>query len=568
MDKYSDGIITADTLRDYATLLKRWAWLMFLCVLIAGGIAYWVSRQQTPIYEASTLVMVDAAPINQSVTYTTLTTSEQLVSTYSKVITTTPVLDRVAERLDILKFPETASIQVRPIVTTQLMTVIVQDTDPARAALLANTLVQVFSEKIQADQAARYADSKKSIEDQLANLEQQIQTTTDALAVLDSGNPDQAKQDQLQLALTQYRQSYVSVSQSYEQIKLAEAQSSSGIIQQEPAVAPGTPIKPLPLRNAVLVAIAALILTMMIIFLVEFLDDTIRDPQEITQKWGVPVLGTIVRYNHDKDELISAKQPRSQITEAFRALRTNLQYASVNFPIHTLLVTSPSPEDGKTTIAANLASVIAQGGRKVVIVDADLRRPRIHRIFQIPNRVGLTDQFIRPHDAFDGAIKQTEITGLHALTSGNLPPNPSELLSSERMSEILNQLASQFDMTILDAPPFLVVTDALVMAPRVDGVIVVIKPSVTKRAALKNLLDQLRQVKANLIGVVLNDVKIDRSKSYNYHGYYYYQKYGKGYNGTESNHETKAFDVLKSRKPALFRAKKESREEKNLDGNE
>jgi non-specific protein-tyrosine kinase len=552
---------SAETFSDYANLLWHWAWLLILCALLAGGTAYWVSRNQTPIYQASTLVMIDAAPSTQTVTYTALTTSEQLAATYAKVMTTTPVLDGVAERLGLAAFPLTASVQVQPILNTQLMTVVVQDTDPKRAALLANTLVQVFSDQIQADQASRYADSKKGLEDQLVSLEQQIQTTSDDLAALGNGASNQSRQDQLQTALAQYRQSYASVLQSYEQIKLTEAQSSSGIIQKDPAIPADAPIKPRPVRDAVLAAVVGLMLAAGIVFLIEFLDDTIRDPQEITRKWGVPVLGTIVRYKHDKNELITAKQPRSPITEAFRALRTNLQFASFNLPIHTLLVTSPSPEDGKTTVAVNLASVIAQGGRKVVVVDADLRRPGIHKILQIPNRVGLTDQFIRPQDLFNGVVKQTEIAGLHALTSGNLPPNPSELLSSERMSEILRQLASQFDTTILDAPPILLVTDALVLAPRVDGVLVVIKPSVTKRAALKNLLEQLHQVGANVIGVVLNDVKIDRSRYY-YQRYYYYQKYSKGYHVTEPSEASEVTGVGGSRKPALSRDKKDTQEEK------
>ncbi|MFA5874662.1 MAG: polysaccharide biosynthesis tyrosine autokinase [Anaerolineales bacterium] len=554
-------IITAETFREYAGLLWHWAWLLVLCTLLAGGTAYWVSRHQTPIYQASTLVMVDAAPITQTVTYTSLTTSLSLMATFSKLMTTTQLQDGVAERLGFPTFPETASIQVQPIPNTPLMTVIVQDTDPTRAALLANTLVQVFSDQIQADQALRYTDSKKSLEDQLANLEQQIQTTTDELAALDSGNPNQAEHDQLQLALTQNRQSYASVLQSFEQIKLAEAQSSSGIIQQDPAVPPDAPIKAQPVWDAVKAAVVGLMLAAGIVFLIEFLGDTIRDPQEITRKWGVPVLGTIIRYKHDKNELITAKQPRSPITEAFRVLRTNLQFASFNLPIHTLLITSPSPGDGKTTVATNLGSVIAQGGRKVVIVDADLQRPRIHKILQVPNRVGLTDQFIRSLDHVNGAVKQTEIGGLHVLTSGNLLPNPSELLGSERMSEILRQLASQFDTIILDAPPILVVTDALVLAPRVDGVLVVIKPSVTKWAALKHTLEQLRQVKANVIGVVMNDVKIDRSRSYNYQGYYYSQKYAKGYLVTEPSEESEVTGVGGSRKPALLRDKKNTQEE-------
>ena len=153
-------------------------------------------------------------------------------------------------------------------------------------------------------------------------------------------------------------------------------------------------------------------------FPIEFLDDTIRDLEEIVRKWGVPILGTIVSYPHDKDTLITAKQPRSPITEAFRSLRTNLQFASFDLPVHTILVTSPSPEDGKTTVAANLASVIAQGGRTAVVVDADMRRPRLHKLLQISNRNGLSGQFIRYQDHLNGSVKPTEIEGLSALTSG------------------------------------------------------------------------------------------------------------------------------------------------------
>ncbi len=563
MDNNLEERTSAETFSDYANLLWHWAWLLILCALLAGGTAYWVSSRQTPIYEAATLVMIDAAPTSQTVTYTTLTTSEQLVTTYSQVITTTPVLEEVAKRLGYPIFPETAVIEVKPILNTQLMTVSVQDTDPTRAALLANTLVQVFSDQIRADQALRYADSKTSLEGQLANLEQQIQSTSDELAALGDGDPNLSRQTQLQTALTQYRASYASVLQSYESIKLAEAQSSSGIIQKDPAVPNAAPIKPRPVRDAALAAVVGLMLATGAVFLIEFLDDTIRDPQEITRKWGVPVLGTIVSYKHDFDVLITAKQPRSPITEAFRALRTNLQYASFNLPIHTLLVTSPSPEDGKTTVAANLASVIAQGGRTVALVDADLRRPRLHKILQISNRVGLTDLFIHPQDHLNGVVKQTEIAGLHALTSGNLPPNPSELLGSERMSIILNQVASHFDTIILDTPPLLVVTDALVLATHVDGVLVVIKPSVTKRAALKHLLEQLLQVKANVIGVVMNDVKINRSRSYNYHGYYYSQKYSKGYHVEEPSGASEVAGVGESRNPALLQDKKAAQEEEN-----
>jgi succinoglycan biosynthesis transport protein ExoP len=592
-NKKTEEQTTAETFVMYTALLWHWAWLLALCALLAGVVTYWQSRKLTPVFEATTTISIDVAPSSQTVTYTTLTTSEQLAATYAQEMTMQPMLDGVARRLHLAAFPHAASVQVTPIINTQLIKVVVQDTDPKRAALLANTLVQVFSEKIQADQSSRYADTKTSLLAQMATLDQnnqtatsavtamkrQIQETTNALNAVNEKiqlettiaqneannkvlwgptptpqvypetiDADKNTRDQLQITLvqyqsqlaqlqttqSQYQQSYNNLFQSYQSILLAEAQSSSGVIQQNPAMPPDAPVKPKPVTNAILAAVIGLMIAAGGVFLIEFLDDTIRDPEEITRKWGVPVLGTIVSYPHEKDSLITAKQPRSPITEAFRSLRTNLQFASFGTPIHTLLVTSPSPEDGKTTVVANLGSVIAQGGRRVVLVDSDLRRPRLHKLLDVRNRDGLSNLFIQLQDHLDGFVKPTEIPGLHVLTSGNLPPNPSELLGSDRMSDILRQLTGQYDTVILDAPPMFVVTDALAMAPSVDGVLVVIKPSITKRASLKQLFEQLHQVNANVIGVVINDVKITRSRYYNYHMYYYSQKYAKGYGNIET----------------------------------
>ena len=167
-------------------------------------------------------------------------------------------------------------------------------------------------------------------------------------------------------------------------------------------------------------------------------------------------------------------------------------------------------------------------------MDADLRRPNIHKMFQLSNRVGLTDQFIQTQDRFNGSLKSTQVANLHAITSGSLPPNPSELLSSGRMSEVLQLLSNQFNIVIVDSPPTLLVTDAMVLAQRVDGVLLVVKPSVTKWGALRQAIEQLQRVKANLLGVVINDVNVGRSRYYYYRGYYK-QKYRKGYQYTEND---------------------------------
>jgi len=575
---------TAELFSQYVGLLLQWSWLLILLALLAGGAAYYLSNRSTRIYEASTLVMLNGAPGYQSDPYSASVVGQQLGATYAKVMITQPVLDSVAKKLGYSSFPYTASVQALPDTNTGLITISVTDIDPDRAALIANTLVSVFADQIQADQVSRYADSKKSLEDQMTSLDQKIQSTNTAITALntqiqetnnalttitgkiqtdttinpntkttlaDSGTiaAEQAQRDQLAVTLaqyqpqlsqlqttqTQYQQSYNNLFQSYQNVLLTEAQATSTIVNKNPAVPNRSPIAPQPTRSAMLAAVVGLMVAAGIIFLIEFLDDTIRDPQEITRRWGIPILGMIVSYKSSSGEaLVTVRHPRSPISEAFRSLRTNLQFAGVETPLRTLLVTSPSPSDGKTTVVANLASVIAQSGRNVVIVDADLRRPRIHKLFQLSNRVGLTDQFIRMQDRFDGSLKSTEVTNLHAITSGNLPPNPSELLSSGRMSEILKQLSEQFNTVIIDSPPTLLVTDAMVLAQRVDGVLMVVKPSVTKWASLRQAIEQLQRVKANLLGVVVNDVNVGRSRYYYYRGYYK-QKYGKGYHYAEND---------------------------------
>jgi polysaccharide biosynthesis transport protein len=526
MDNEIEEKSSGEMFREYASLLWHWAWLLSLIAVLAGLVTYFLSIQMMPVYQATTMVMVNSGSSTASDTYSSVNLSQELTTTYSKIMTASPVLTEVSKRLGYNVPADLISVQ--PIQNTQLMMVTVKDTNPTRAALIANTLVSVFADQIAADQASRYADSKKSLEDEMAKLDAQIQSTTKSISDLGNDSNNQVERAQLGTILSQYQNSRAYLMQSYQQIRLAEAQSTSTIVQKDPAIPPQSPVQPRPLQDAILAAVVGVFLAAGIVFLIEFLDDSIRDPQEVTRKWGIPVLGIVASYDTSGSALITQKQPRSPVSEAFRSLRTNLQFASIDRPLRTILVTSPSPGDGKTTVAANLGIVIAQSGRSVALVDSDLRRPTVHKIFQLSNRMGLTDQFIRMQELTDGLVKPTEIKDLSVVTTGSLPPNPSELLSSEKMSDILRQLSNQFNTIIVDTPPALVVTDAIVLAPRVDGVIVVVKPTVTKRAELRRVIEQLQHVKANLLGVVINDVKIGHS-GYYYRGYYANHKYGKKY---------------------------------------
>jgi tyrosine-protein kinase len=304
-------------------------------------------------------------------------------------------------------------------------------------------------------------------------------------------------------------------------VRLAEATSTSNVVQMEAAYPSEIPVRPKTVRNTIMGAVFGFFLAVGLVILIDIMDDTLN-PENVTKELGLPVLGVIARYHSDSDTPIVQSEPRSPISEAFRSLRTNIQFTSVDHPLRSLLVTSPSPQDGKSTVAVNLGASLAQSGFRVAIIEADLRRPQIHKRLSLGNRQGISGVFVQPQVVLNGALQKTSVENLYALTSGTIPPNPSELLGSEKMQEIIRKVNEQADFVLLDTPPVTAVTDAVVLASRVDGVLLVVKPGSTKLAACKQTVEQLERVGAHILGVVLNDVEWKRSRyrySY-YRGYY------------------------------------------------
>jgi capsular exopolysaccharide synthesis family protein len=224
--------------------------------------------------------------------------------------------------------------------------------------------------------------------------------------------------------------------------------------------------------------------------------------------------------NNRPESLISVTTPRSPISEAYRTLRTNLEFSSLDRPLKTMVVTSPGPDEGKSTTLANLAVTLAQAEKKVVLVDCDLRRPSQHQIFGLKNGVGLTTMVVDDEAMTAPPLQETEVSGLWLLPSGPIPPNPSELLGSRRMEEIIGVLSQRADIVLFDAPPIIAVTDAAVLSSKVDGVLLVINAGGTKRDHAQKARALLEKVNAHLVGAVLNNVKIDTSL----HRYYAEQK--------------------------------------------
>ena len=518
-------------LRQYFAVIRKWLWLIVLGTVLAGGTAFVVSRNMTPIYRASTTLLIHQARNPTATDYSSILTSERLAKTYAKLLTKRPILEEVANRLGLEmedgKFP--AELDVKPVRDTQLIELSVEHSDPRLAAEIANTIPEVFIERNEAMQLSRFASSKQNLAKQLAAIEKDIEATQQAINVLQSSNsPDQAELARLQTALTQYQNSYASLLQSYEEIRLAEAQAMDNVVVAEPAELPRYPVKPRISLNTLLASVVGCMLAVGTAFLIEYLDDTIKTSEDVSRILGLTTLGAITRFHpteEDGSTLIVAAHPRSPISEAYRTLRTNIQFSTLDRPVKTLLVTSTNPLEGKSTTVANLATAMAQAGLSVIAVDSDLRRPSLHKIFGVPNSKGLTNALLQNNPNPDSFLQTTKVENLRLLTSGPLPPNPSELLGSRRMQGLIEQLKCEADVILFDSPPILAVTDAAVLASRVDGVLLVIDAGSLRREAAMLAKENMARVGANLLGAALN--KLSPRGGGGYYYYYYYSEEGK-----------------------------------------
>jgi succinoglycan biosynthesis transport protein ExoP len=293
------------------------------------------------------------------------------------------------------------------------------------------------------------------------------------------------------------------------------------------ALAPRAAIKPNVPMSAAVGLLIGLALGIGLAFMIYYLDRRLKGPKDV-EELGVSILGIVPSIDmgkasadgRDSRDLIAHREPMSQAAECCRTIRTNLTFMSPDDPIRSFVVTSPTPREGKTTVASNLAISIANTGQSVLFIDTDLRRPRVHKAFDLDNELGVTSVALGAVD-LDGAVQETVVSGLHVLTSGPIPPNPSELLHGRGFARIVAEALEKYDRVILDSPPLGAVTDAAILSTLVRGVVLVVKTDQTTRDGLKNAIRQLQHVSANILGAVVNDV----DAANNPYGYYQYYRY-------------------------------------------
>lgn len=510
-------------LRRYASLLRRWLWLIILFSGMAAGSAFIVSSLTTPVYEATTTLLINQAPsTGASPDYNSLLTSERLAKTYRELLTKRPVLQKVIASLNITMTESqlAKNIKVQTVRDTQLLTLSVDDTDARRAILIANQIGKEFSLQNQDLQTSRYSATKKSLEDELAKIQSDISRTETSLAAIKSPTtPEQvSEQSGLQAQLAQFRNSYSTLLKSFEDVRLAEAQSVSNLTTVEEAQS-APRIKPNTISSIILATFIGLLLAFGIVFLVEYLDDSVKNTEQIEQIVGASTLGVIsrIRDTDRPNRLVTLVKASSPVAEAYRVLRANIEFSEVDHNIQTLLITSSNSGEGKSTTAANLAVAMAQTGKSVILVDTDLRRPSLHKFFQQANIRGVTS-FLLEHDSTaSDHFMSSGIPNLSLLATGPIPPNPAELIGSQRMADLVTQLKTMADIVVFDSSPLLPVADPTLLARLCDASLIVISSGTTRTGTLKKAVLQLSQSGTRVLGGVLNRVSTYHSS------YYYYQ---------------------------------------------
>ena len=512
-------------LREYVYLFWRWLWLIILGAVIAAAGAYLVSRNRTPLYRATAIILVSEGKADSN-EYRSILVGQQLAQSYTKRLTNYEVLEQAVKNLNLDINPGSlkGQMQINLLDETQLIALSVTHANPRIAKDLANEIPTVFAERNVNQQLERYSVSKTSLEVELAKLEEEL-----AEAELTFGNesdkllPNQTAIDQANNIVLQLRDTHSRLLQSYENVRLAEAGGLNTIHIDEYAREPKSPIGPNVMNNTMLAAAIGALLATGVAFLIEYLDDTVKTPMLIERGTGLATLGNIeqMTFTNSSDALVVTMDPRSPAAEAFRHIRTNIQFISVDRKLKSMVITSANMGEGKSTISSNLAIALAQSGKKVILVDADMRRPSLHTLFEVNGGKGLAELIIRGRED-PSFLRGTLVPNLRILPVGKLPPNPAELLGSERMRVVHAWLETQADYVVYDSPPLLAVTDGAVLSQLADTTLLVVSAQ-TRYPAFVTAIKQVASLDSDIAGVIMNKVNMRHKHSYYY--YYYQPRY-------------------------------------------
>lgn len=369
----------------------------------------------------------------------------------------------------------------------------------------------------------KVADSEAQVAALKAQLDEARARSEKAQAALGNYSALERQQTQLTRDMEIHRGTVTLLLKSVEDLGLRQKATHDPVLVIAPA-APAVQVAPKKLNNLVYASLVGLMLGLCFALLQEFLDDRINSPEDARRIVGTPALGYVPMIENEEARLLSGSRSGGSVLESYRVLRSNVRFAAVDTPLHSLLVTSTVPGEGKSVTAYNLAVAMALDGRNVILVDTDLRRPTMHEKAKVAQQPGLTNVLVG-HTSLDDAIKETSIPGLRVLPAGPLPPNPAELLNSQAMKQLHKALKDQADIVVFDSPPCLATADAQVMAAETDGVLYVVQFGEAKKSAVRHAVEMLRQARTRILGVVFNKIDLTAKRDAYYYGYYGYYGY-------------------------------------------
>jgi len=563
-------------LNAYIRIARRWFWLILLAAIVAGSAAYVIARTQPPVYRTSSLVQLgnylELSDPNPGV----IQSSAALAQTYVTLLKTDSILKAVVDKLQlsISTGALAGTFDATLVPNTSFLKLTVTYSDPVIASEVANELAdQLIANsptnltKDQQQQIDILQNEIQQAQTQLQNDRAELRTIEDALTKGDLSDAEKtiltSRRSELTTEISTTQTNLASMSATL--VQLQQRGTINFIRVVEKAAIPTAPFNTSSLgSNTVPATVVAAVLAFGAALLIEYLRDTLSSPAEIMPLLSVPLLGAIAPFGTKrsyKNKLITWTKPRSTISEAYRALRVNILFRDnrEDDGSRVYVVTSPGPSEGKSLTTANLAITFAMTGMRVILVDADLRRPTVHQIFNVPNTKGVSSLWTKEEsvkaqplaianggrraeqDAASSIIRQnvrlylsaiiqkTEVPGLDVITAGPAVHNPAELLDMPQIHEMMHQLAEelQYDIILYDTPPVLVVTDASIVSRIAGGkVITVIESRRTRRGAAVRAIQQMTDLEVPVLGVVMNRLRVqDRDANYGYYYYYGYTSY-------------------------------------------
>jgi capsular exopolysaccharide synthesis family protein len=496
------------TLRSYAQLMRKRKWWVIGLALVGLAVSLAISFTESKQYSASAQVLVQSASQASALGSTQQPVTTTDVQTMLQLVSSAPVTIVVQKKLG-----HAPSVAAAEVAQTNVISITAVAGTPAEAATVANAYAEAFVNYQQTVAINNLTQAE-------AQLRGQIKSITKQIKQLRATHGTASEQSAL------VNQEAV-LNEQLTQMQVNSAGETSGLVLVTPAQPPTAPSSPKPTEDGTLGLVAGLILGLAAAFIRESLDDAVATKETAEEFGGATVLAAVPMVGswkkRDKPLVVSLARPMSPAAEAYRSLRTSLQFARQERDLHTILVTSPAAAEGKTSTLSNLGAMFAQAGQRVVLVSCDLRKPRLGQFFGVDEKVGLTTAILgeQPVEELVQAVPGDD--NLWLLGSGELPPNPAELLNGRRIQEVFSALRELFDLVLIDSPPVLPVTDSVLLAKDADATLLIVAAGQTSRSDLQRAAEKLAQVNARVVGMVLNETT--RQGGYGY-------GYGYGYGGT------------------------------------